>query len=119
AFEDFQEAFGICFSGSGTHAVLADEIVCADRDASGLGSLIVCFPLAVSIEAVVRAACLDDGELNASLFYLVPVNRSLPVGYVDSLDSHFTYPPCLIPCRLGHEAAPARPSACPEPAGRD
>lgn len=71
----------------------------------------------VLCKVVIRAASLDDGKFDASGFDLVPVYRSLPVGYVNSF-SHVTCPPSYL-CSRGRGAAPRPPSACPEPANRD
>ena len=114
ALQDLQEALGICFSGSCSHAVLADKVICTDRHTGSLCTFIICFPLAVCIKTGIGAVSLDDGKLDTGLFYLCPVDGSLPMTDVDSFSRHVIFPPRFH----GHGAAPRPPSIFPVPAGR-
>ncbi len=78
------ESLRVRLARSSAHAVLPDEVVCADGDTGCLRALVVRLPLAVRVGARVGASGLDDSELDARCLHLVPVDVSLPAGDVDS-----------------------------------
>ena len=93
SLQDFQKALCISFSGGSGHAVLTDKIICADRNTGCFRTFVICFPLTIRIKTGIGAASFDDGKLDTGLFDLVPVNVSLPMGYVNSFIHHACVPP--------------------------